>query len=243
MATRTFAARLALLSLGLAAGAPAAAADFNLIGSLNQAEFRAFSEDVGAAAAYKGLVPAEGLGITGFDIGLSASATQLTRRDVLRKAAGGASVPEALPVTSLRVHKGLPWDIDIGAALTQLPGTNVRATGGELRWAFVGGGTLWPAVAARLSGSRVNGVEGLKMDTVGAELLISKGVLIFTPYAGIGQVRIRADAPGSSLRRESLTLDRRFVGVNIALLPLALVLEGERIGEAESYSIKAALRF
>jgi hypothetical protein len=48
-----------------------------------------------------------------------------------------------------------------------------------------------------------------------------KGFAFLTPYAGIGTVRVDAAAPGSSLRGESLTLAKRFVGVNIALVPLA----------------------
>lgn len=235
---------LALAAATLAlAQAPAHAADFNFVRLLNQAEFRAFSEDVGAAASYKGLIPAESLGLIGFDVGVTAGVTEVSNRDVLRKAAGGASIPKALPVASLRVHKGLPFDIDIGATLMQLPGTNVRAVGGELRWAFISGSTVMPAVALRVSGTRLSGVEGLDMDTVGADLSISKGFAMFTPYAGIGSVRVDAAAPGSSLRSESLTLAKRFVGVNIALVPLALVLEGERTGKATSYSVKAALRF
>jgi hypothetical protein len=239
MIHRTVAAAL----LGLGAVAQAGAADFKFFNLLNQAEFRAFSEDVGAAASYKGLIPSESLGLIGFDLGVSVGVTEVSNRETLRKAAGGASVPKALPVTSLRVHKGLPFDIDIGATLMQLPGTNVRAAGGELRWAFVSGGTVMPALALRLSGTRLSGVPGFDMDTVGADLSISKGFAFLTPYAGIGTVRVKSAAPGTSLRGESFALSRSFVGLNIALVPLALVLEGERTGEATSYNIKAAIRF
>ena len=82
----------ALVALLTATGA-AQAADFNALRLLNQTEFRAFSEDVASAISYKGMIPAEGLGITGFDLGVRAGATEVSNRDVLRKAAGGASVP------------------------------------------------------------------------------------------------------------------------------------------------------
>jgi len=240
MTTRLVALAAAALLL---AQAPARAADFNFINLLDQAEFRAFSEDVGAAASYRGLIPAESLGLIGFDVGVSLGATDVSNREVLRKAAGGGSIPRALPVAALRVHKGLPFDIDIGAALMQLPGTNVRAAGGELRWAFVSGSTVMPALALRISGSRLSGVDGLEMDTLGADLSISKGFLFITPYAGIGTVKVKSSAPGSGLRDERIDMTRRFVGVNLALVPLALVLETERTGKAQSYSIKAAIRF
>ena len=234
--------RTLLAATTLLAGA-AQAADFNAIGLLNQAEFRAFSEDVAAAISYKGMIPSEGLGITGFDLGVSASATEVAHRAILSKAAGGASVPKAVPVAAIRVLKGLPFDIDIGAVQMTLPQTNVRATGGELRWAFVGGSTLVPAVAMRISGTSLSGVPQLKMRTLGADLSISKGFALFTPYAGIGRVEIKSSAPGTALKEEVVQLNKAFVGVNIALVPLAIVIEADKTGEATSYGVKFAIRW
>ncbi len=232
-----------LVAAATLVGGLAHAADFNAIGLLSQAEFRAFSEDIAAAVAYKGMIPSEGLGITGFDLGVSASATEVAHRAVLSKAAGGASVPKAVPVAAVRIVKGLPFDIDIGAVQMSLPQTNVRATGGELRWAFVGGNTLVPAVALRVSGTSLSGVPQLKMSSLGADLSISKGFAFVTPYAGIGRVEIKSSAPGTALRAENYQLDRVFAGVNIALLPLALVVEADKTGDATSYGVKLALRW
>jgi len=97
------AARCTVLALALGAMGAAQAADFNAIGALNQAEFRAFSEDVAAAVSYKGIMPTEGLGITGFDVGVAAFGTQVAHRDVLRKAAGGASIPTGRPLAALGI--------------------------------------------------------------------------------------------------------------------------------------------
>ncbi len=236
--TRT-AATAALIAL---AGS-AQAADFNAIGLLNQTEFRAFSEDVASAVSYKGLIPAEGLGITGFDIGARVGATEVANREILKKAAGGASVPKAVPWAGVSVVKGLPFDIDIGAVQLQLPDTNVRATGGELRWAFVGGNTAIPAVALRVSGMNLSGVKDLKMRTLGADLSISKGILFLTPYAGIGRHEVKASAPGTTLKAESFQQDKVFAGVNIALGLLSFNLEADKTGEATSYGLKMALRW
>jgi hypothetical protein len=221
----------------------AEAADFNSIGLLNQAEFRAFSEDLAAAVSYKPMIPSEGLGITGFDLGLSASATAVAHRDVLRKAAGGGSVPDQVPVVGARLVKGLPFDIDIGVVGLSLPDTNVEALGGELRWAFIGGNAVVPAVALRVSTMSVSGVDGLKMRASGADLSISKGFAPFTPYAGVGIVDVRSSAPGSALAQEDYRLNKSFVGLNIALAPLALVLEADKTGDATSFGIKVAVRW
>jgi hypothetical protein len=223
--------------------ATAQAADFNAIGALNQTEFRAFSEDVASAIAYKGMIPSEGLGITGFDIGISASATEVSNRATLIKAAGGASVPKAVPVAALRVVKGLPFDIDIGAVVMSLPDTNVRAAGGELRWAFIAGNAVLPAVALRVSGTKLSGVQQLSAHTIGADISISKGFAFITPYAGIGSVEVKTSAPGTSLREEKFQQNRVFAGVNIALVPLALVVEADKTGDATSYGVKLAIRF
>jgi hypothetical protein len=219
------------------------AADFNAIGLLNQTEFRAFSEDVASAISYKGLIPAEGLGITGFDISVAATGTEVAHRAILSKAAGGATVPKAVPVVGVRAVKGLPFDIDIGVVQMTLPDTNVRATGGELRWAFVGGSTVLPAVAVRVSGTSLSGVQQLKMRTLSGDISISKGFAFLTPYAGVGNVEVKSSAPGTSLRAETFRMNKGFVGVNLALVPFALGLEADKTGDATSYSVKLALRW
>lgn len=235
---------LCAAALALAAAAPAAqAADFNAIGLLTQAEFRAFGEDVASAISYKPMIPSEGLGITGFDLGISAAVTEVSNRDVLVKAAGGASVPKSVPLAAVRAVKGLPWDIDIGIVAMSLPGTNVRATGGELRWAFVGGNAAIPAVAVRVATMNLSGVDQLKMRANSVDLSISKGFAFLTPYAGIGRVDVRADAPGTTLAREKFTQDKVFAGVNIAFGLLALAIEADKTGDATTAGIKLALRW
>jgi len=219
------------------------AADFNAIGLLNQTEFRAFSEDVASAISYKPMIPSEGLGLTGFDLGVSIGATEVAHRDTLRKAAGGADVPKAIPIAGLRAVKGLPFDIDVGVVALSLPDTNVRATGGELRWAFLGGNMVLPAIAIRASTMNLSGVNQLKMRANSVDLSISKGFAFVTPYAGIGQVDVRSKAPGTTLRDEKFKLDKVFAGVNFAFVPLALVVEADKTGDATSYGLKLAVRW
>lgn len=235
-------AAAAIVATAAVAGT-ARAADFNAINLLNQTEFRALAEDIGAAISYKGMIPSEGLGITGFDLGLSVGATEVANRATLIKAAGGADVPKAIPLAGLRAVKGLPFDIDIGAVVMTLPDTNMRATGGELRWAFIGGNAVLPAVALRASTMNLSGVSQLKMRANSVDLSISKGVLFLTPYAGVGRVEIDARAPGTTLTREKFQMDKVFAGVNIAFVPMALVIEADKTGDATSYGVKLAIRW
>lgn len=240
-------ARLGLAALAAAcslAAAPAAQADdyVTTLQALQQSQFRALSEDVGGALSFKGIVPAESLGVLGFDVNASVTAIQLSDRDLWSRASGGKSVDKWVPLAGVRVHKGLPYNVDIGAFYSR-SGRNINAYGGEVRWAFIEGSVALPAVAVRGSYSALAGVDQLKMQTTGIDLSISKGLLMFTPYAGIGKVWVRStpqNVPG--LKRESFSLNKTFVGLNVNL-GINLAAEIDRTGDITSYSLKAGIRF
>src|SRR5437870_13906129 len=101
---------------------PVVAGDINQLQILNQDEFHKLSQDLGAALSYKPLTPTAPLGITGFDFGVAVTATSVKNSDALNSA--GAGRHSTLPVPSLRVHKGLPLGVDVGAMVAAVPGTN-----------------------------------------------------------------------------------------------------------------------
>ncbi len=221
----------------------ARAADINSINLLTQQQFRLLSEDLGATLSFKPLIPAEPLGITGFDVGVAVTATDLKNAVLLSLASSGESVDTLLPVASLRAHKGLPWGIDLGASYVQLPDSNVKLWGGELRWAVLEGSTALPAIALRGSFSATSGIDQLKMQTAGADISISKGILMFTPYAGVGQVWVKSTPQGvPGLTEESFTQTKVFAGVNINL-GVNLAFEVDSTGGITSYGAKIGLRF
>ena len=219
---------------------PVAAKDIN-IQPLNQNEFHALSEDLGAALSYKPLTPTAPLGLTGFDVGIAVTATKLQNRAVFAQA--GADISNAA-VPSLRVHKGLPFGIDVGVMAGAVPGTNIKLYGGELRYAFVSGGVAMPAIGIRGSYTKLTGVDQLDFDTKGVDLSISKGFLMFTPYGGIGKVWVSSTPNGiPALSKESLSLNKVFVGANLNFGLMNLAFEGDRTGEATSYGAKLGFRF
>ena len=228
----------------LVTASTAQALEINTLNLLTQSDFRLLSEDLGASLAYKALVPAEPLGVIGFDIGVGVTATELQHRDVLAKAAAGADAPKMLPVTSVRAVKGLPFNIDIGASLGRVPTTGATTTGGELRWAFVPGGVLTPAIAVRASYARLGGIDQLKASSTGLDVSISKGFLFATPYVGIGSVTTRTQVTGTTLlKAERFNQTRVFGGVNVNLGLVNLAAEADKTGDATSYGIKAGFRF
>jgi len=234
---------LVVVSL-LTVSLPVVAADINQIQTLTQDDFHKLSQDLGAALSYKPLTPTTPLGITGFDLGLAVTATSIKNSDVLQKA--GAGDHSTLPVPSLRLHKGLPLGVDVGAMVGGVPGTNVRLYGAEVRYAFVAGGAATPAIGVRGSYTKLTGVDQLDFNTKGLDLSISKGFLMFTPYAGIGKVWVASapkDIPSSTPTKESFSQNKVFVGINMNFGLTNLAFEGDRTGEAVSYGAKLGFRF
>ena len=225
---------------------PAAAADINQIGSLKQDEFHGLSQDLAATLSYKPLTPTAPLGITGFDLGIAATATKIKNSSELNTAGGGDHSTLAVP--SLRLNKGLPLNIDVGVMVGEVPGSNVRVYGGELRYALVPGGTAMPAIGVRGSYTKLTGVDQLDFNTRGLDLSISKGFLVFTPYAGIGRVWATSNPKDlttnpNNLSRESLSLNKTFVGLNMNFGLTNLVFEADRTGDDTSYGVKLGFRF
>jgi hypothetical protein len=238
-------ASASLIALLLGAAAPIAhAADLNTLQSLSQSEFRLLSEDLGAILSFKPLIPSEPLGLTGFDIGVGVSGTVLENRSAWQKAAGGASVPSTIAVPSLRAHKGLPFDIDVGVSVSRVPSAGITVTGGELRWAPLAGNAVLPAIALRASASAMSGVDQLKLRTLGFDVSVSKGFLFATPYAGLGTVNVKSKPEASSLKGdEDFNLAKVFAGVNLNFGLANLAFEADKTGKATSYSAKYGFRF
>ncbi|HWQ37121.1 MAG TPA: hypothetical protein VNM24_00725 [Burkholderiales bacterium] len=222
-----------------------AAAEIDQLQNLQQAQFRALSEDLGAALSYKPLVPAEPLGAAGFDLGVEVSVTDLQAADALEQATS-EDVPAALPIARLHVHKGLPFGFDVGASYSAVPEVDVRLWGVELRYAIVKGGTALPALALRGSLTRLTGVEQLDIDTRALDLSISKGFAFLTPYAGVGRVWVTStpkNLPTTAPSEEDFGLNKYFAGLNVALGIFSVAGEADRTGDAWTYSAKLALRF
>jgi len=219
-----------------------AAADLNQLQRLGtQSSFRSLTEDLGAGLSYKSMSPAAPLGVTGFELGLDASFTHMNSNAF--GTASNSSI-STLPLARLRAQKGLPFDIDIGASYTQVPGTNIKLWGAELRYAILAGGVATPAVSIRGNYSKLSGVDQLGFDTKGLDLVISKGFIGLTPYGGIG--RVWANGTPRNLvgfSSESVGLNKVFAGVNFGLGLFAVGGEFDRTGSSNTYSVKAGVRW
>lgn len=219
---------------------PAIASNFSNVQNLSQAEFANLAKDFTAAASYKGVAPAEPLGIAGFDVGVELSSTKLEHADSWKKA-GYDHASVYMP--KLHAHKGLPFNVDLGVSLTAVPGSDIKLVGAEIKYAIIEGGTATPAVAIRGAATHLSGVKELDLDTRSVELLVSKSFLMLTPYAGIGKVWGKLTPNVSNLKKESPTANKVFAGVNFNLGLVNLATEVDRTGGNSTVSVKFGLRF
>ena len=233
-----------LTALLAAAAARVAEADpLETPDALDQGDFGDLAETLAAATHYKSLAPPEQLGLLGFDVGIELSSTGFDE-GLFDRASDGDYGTGSLLLPKLHAHKGLPFGIDIGASIGLLPGSDLVLIGAELRYAVVEGGVVTPAVGLRVSHSRGEGSDTIELNSTALEVAISKGFVMFTPYAGAGVVYSDVtplDAP--ALQEESFDQTKLFLGVNVNLLTVNVAVELDRTGEDTSVGAKLGLRF
>jgi len=229
--------------------------DINFATGMTQRLFKDFSDQLGGALSYKPVSPAEPYGITGFDIGIEVTAVKLDD-EYWKYAIKGGDVPGYALIPKLHVIKGLPFGIDVGAVYSQVPDTNIKCFGGEVKYAFMKGSAVTPAVAVRGTYTQLSGVDQLDFKTYGAEATISKGVgfgVKLTPYAGVGVNRFQstpkgfASAPvlsgGLGLSEENSTHLKAYAGTRFTITLIAITGEVELNDVTPVYSLKAGLAF
>ena len=235
-------ARMTLCAALFAAAAPAWALDVDNLANLTQSEFRQLSEDAGAAFSYHPQTPTEPLGITGFDLGLAVSMARISHKNAWGRASSD-SVPDYVPIPTLRFNKGLPLGFDFGLMYATVPGSDISLWGGEARWAFLRGGIAEPAVGVRATYTKLTGVSQVDMTTKGLDISASKGFLMLTPYIGVGRTWITSEPHVASLAKEDFSLNKFYIGAGFKLLLFNMNAEVDRTGESTAYSLKAGIRF
>ena len=227
---------------------PAIAADIAFQPGMTQQFFKDFSKDAAGVLLYRAVAPAEPLGLTGFDIGVEVTATSMDNaKGYLKKAFKDQSPPSYIYAPKIHAQKGLPFGFDVGLVYSEIPGTNIQYIGGEVKYAIISGGVLWPAVAVRGSYTQLMGVNQLDFKTYGMEVTASKGFgvgLKIIPYASIGQHWADSTPKnlpsGVQLSDESFSLTRYAVGAKLQMLLFALTAEVDYV-QAPSYTLRAGV--
>ncbi len=241
---------IALLSLSMFVAPPAMAStefDISCAGTaLCQAAFEGAVKDIAAALNYKALGPAEATGVLGFGIGAFVNYTPV-RNDEAWRTLTGTDV-DFIGMAGVVAHKGLPFGLDVGAFYTAVPDTSVKAYGAELRYAILEGGVASPALALRGAFTRTSGIRDFDYDSISADISLSKGFALLTPYIGAGYVWATAEPRGDQIQVIGLSKaeadeERFFVGMRISLLLLEITPEFERIGDNSAYNLRLGFSF
>ena len=225
---------------------PAGAMDISIPATATQGEFKDFVKEIGYAISFNPMAPAEPLGVAGFDVSIEVVATDINdSKGYWKKFVDDADTDAILPIPRLHVQKGLPKNVDVGAIYATVPGSNIKLWGLEAKWAILEGTTATPALAVRGSYSRLAGVDDLDLSTLAADILVSKGFLVFTPYAGASVVRVSGSADTSvpDLDDEDTTVYRLMGGIQYSPIPLIVLNIEVAGGEVMQYGLKAGLRF
>lgn len=244
------------LCLALAIAGRASAKDLSFSTGISQSSFKLLVEDAGAALSYKNTAPASPLGILGFEIAAEMTALNVHGADYWDAAMGG-NAPSTLVVPKLRARKGLPLSIDVGLMYAMAPSSNVQVIGGEVSYALMDGGVALPALGVRATYTKLLGVDELDVQTAGIDASISKGFVIFTPYAGAGALWTDGKAKGKlltdpvfiaanggkPLEGETLWSGRYFGGVKITPIPLLGITAEVEYSRAWLYSLKLGVSF
>lgn len=224
--------------------------DITLPPTFTQQDFKDLSTDLGLAISYMPLAPAEALGFPGFDIGVEVTGVEIdNKKQYWQKidAVTAGSVPSTLVFPKLHVQVGLPIvPIDLGVVYGEAPNTNVKMTGFEIKWAILKGGVAMPAVAVRGAYTQLSGVSDFEITTTSADLSISKGFAIFTPYAGYGMVWIDSKDKRSAtvkLQDESLDESKWFVGFRLTFFPFMNMVAEADFAQVNAYSLRLNVHF
>lgn len=222
--------------------AQAALSDIALGAGLGQTTFNNVVEDMGMIVAYNPVAPAEPYGITGFDAGVAMTFFKIDTTEWVDVMPGA---PSTIPVPKMMVRKGLPMNIDVGASYVKVPSTNITIIGGEVRYAILDGGMATPAVSVSGHLSRLSGVDDLDISTYGVDIGVSKGFLMFTPYAGVGLVNVKGSENSAlvTLADHSATLQRSYVGLKFGFLPFVNLVAQVDFGAMTSYTARLNIGF
>jgi hypothetical protein len=225
---------------------------FTFPATYGQDNFKTLSTELGLAISYDPLSPAEPLGglLPGFDAGVEMTAVKVNKDSASwSQAVQGSALPSYLPFAKVHVQVGLPViPLDLGVMYSELPNTDVKLIGGELKYAILKGGIAMPAIALRAAYTKLSGIDVLDMETKSLDLSISKGFLILTPYAGIGEVWITSTPKGSAvtvanLKKEDISQTKEFVGAKLTFFPFMNLVAEADFAKVNAYSLRLNVHF
>lgn len=233
---------LLLLAL-LAAAVPAHA--WEVSRNAPAEDFRAFHRRFSSDAYHYPRHGAAPLGLIGFEVYADATYDDgFDDEEFAGTVIDGDFTGGFLSVARVGARKGLPGGFDIGLAYGRALEGDIKLLSADLQYAILKGGLVKPALSIRVTGTRTLDAEAYELDQYGAEVLLSKGFTILTPYIGGGVVYSKGTLDRELLGslEEEETQGVLYAGVTLNLLLPKITVELER-GEVLQGAVRVGFGF
>ena len=235
---------LLVLLLAVFAAVPAHA--WEVSPNATQEEFEALHRRFSTDAYFYPRHGASPLGLIGFEVYADATYDKGFDDEPFNDTAiEGDLTGGFLSVARVGARKGLPGGIDLGVAYGRALGGDVKLVSAELQYAIIKGGLLSPALSLRFTGTRSVSSEAYDLDQYGAELYLSKGFTVLTPYVGAGVFRSKGTLDRGDLLPSFEDTETRGVvygGITLNLLLPKITVEVEK-GETVQGAVRVGIGF
>jgi hypothetical protein len=194
-------------------------------------DFAAFNRRFSSDAYFYPRHGAAPLGLLGFEVWADATYDPgFDEESFNGSAIDGDFTGGFLSVARVGARKGLPGGFDIGLSYGRALEGDVKLVSADLQYAIFSGGILAPALSLRVTGTRTIDPAAYELNQYGAELLLSKGFPVVTPYIGAGIVRSEGTLQRTLGNSFEETENRAVVygGVTLSLLLPKIHLEVEK---------------
>lgn len=186
------------------------------------------------------------LGLIGFEVYADATYDEeFDDEEFVDTAIDGDFTGGFLSIARIGARKGLPGGFDIGLAYGRALEGDVKLLSADLQYAILKGGVLSPAFSVRVTGTRTLDSEVYELDQYGAEVLLSKGFTVVTPYIGGGIVYSKGTLDRGDLLgdlEEEETDGVLYAGVTLNLLLPKITVELEK-GEVLQGALRIGFGF
>ena len=207
---------------------------FLLDASLTQEAWHQFAKEAGNVVYYRPMTSAKPMGKGNFHIGITQMVTSIDDRDNAWNDTFSHPDSEhwlfdggALGFPGLEARMGYNDKIDIGLYFTKNPNANYGFYGAQLQYSLIDNLENGLAAAVRVSFVQLFGPEDLNQGIYGLDLLLSKDVNRFSPYAGISTYlsSVQATTSKVSLDDENIIALQGMIGFTTHVSALRLGLE------------------
>jgi hypothetical protein len=214
--------------------------------SLTQEAWREFVGEIGVVIYFRPLTDAKPLGRGRIEV---AAVNWSTRVDDSKPAWNDTfSHPDsthwlfdgaALPIPGLLVRAGVTSRMDAGLYVTMAPSSNYGMLGGQLQYNLLNDTARKLAAAGRVSAVRLLGPDDMSATIYGADLLVSRDVGAFSPYALVSGYLSRGHEHTSKvdLKSESVFGMQASAGVAVRISGVRLGAE-YNLARVTGYSFK-----